>query len=62
MGQDAQIRHASSFEIEQTMAIAQIDEPLRSAIIAGDGQLVGDLLGAKPNLCAVVFPVDSHTD
>ncbi|TCV94827.1 hypothetical protein EC912_103316 [Luteibacter rhizovicinus] len=36
LGQDARLRDASPEELERAMAEAQIDEPLRAAILAGD--------------------------
>ena len=48
LGQDAQWRDASPQELTQALAMAQIDAPLCSAILAKDASQLQDLLGLRP--------------
>jgi len=45
MGQDAQLRHASQGDVEQALVDAQIEPPLRAAILAKDSAQLQTMLG-----------------
>jgi hypothetical protein len=55
MGRDSHWSFAPSNEIEQALLVAQIDQDLRNAIVAGNQQELEALLGQKP-LCAMLQP------
>jgi hypothetical protein len=55
LGQDAQLRHATSTEVEQALTHAQIDPALRAAVLSGDQRALEARLGAKSNVCCMVF-------
>jgi hypothetical protein len=59
MGQDAALRHVTGQNLRQAMNDAKIDPALQAAIIAGDQAKIETLLGAKTNICAMIFPVES---
>ena len=57
MGQDAQLRYATSDELEQALMRAQIDPAVRAAVLAGDQRRLEVLLGATANtFCGVLVP------
>ena len=57
MGQDAQLRYATSDELEQALTRAQIEPAVQAAVLAGDRRRLEALLGATPNtFCAVMVP------
>ena len=59
MGQDAQLRYATSDELEQALNRAQIEPAVQAAVLAGDRHRLEVLLGATPNtFCAVYVPDD----
>lgn len=58
MGQDADLRHATGDQIAQTLSNANVSAELRAAIVDGDRAKIEMLLGAKANVCAIVFPVE----
>jgi hypothetical protein len=59
MGQDAQLRYATSEELEKALLRAQIEPAVRAAVLAGDRRELEMLLGATPNIfCAVLVPED----
>jgi hypothetical protein len=59
MGQDADLRFAATGKVEQAMLSAQISPELRAAIIAGDQKKIEILTGAKTNVCAIIYPVET---
>jgi hypothetical protein len=60
-GQDAQLRHATSTELAQALADAQIDPFVRKALVGGDRRHLEFLVGAQPNVCCMVnCPVDEE--
>ena len=56
VGSDAQWRTASHDEIELALAAAQIEVPLREAILAKDASKLEALLGLTPQLGMFVPP------
>jgi len=63
LGQDAQLRHASDNELEQTLIGAQIDPAIREAILRRDQHQLESLLGANPNVCCMIFsPLEEEDD
>ena len=58
MGQDAQLRHANNVQLELALANTAIGTPERATILGGNQRALGELLGAKINLCCMVYPVD----
>jgi len=58
MGQDASLRHATSAQMKAAMIDANIGSTFQSALLGGDRQQIETLLGAKANVCAIVFPVE----
>jgi len=58
MGQDASLRHADIVQIKQAMTAACLSVEAQAAIAAGDHEQIESLLGAKHNVCAIVFPVE----
>ncbi len=53
VGQDAQLRYASSEEIVATLAGPSIDSKFRDAILAKDAQGLGAILGQDPFCCLI---------
>jgi hypothetical protein len=53
MGQDAQLRYASSEEIAATLAGQPMDSKLRDALLAKDAQRLGVMLGKEPFCCYI---------
>jgi hypothetical protein len=58
IGQDADLRYAADNRLEQALANANIEPELRMAIANGDQSKIETLLGAKANVCAIVFPAE----
>ncbi|SFS16731.1 hypothetical protein SAMN05216570_3369 [Dyella sp. OK004] len=56
MGRDAQLRHASSEDMELALDDAQIDAPLSSAILARDISALYDLLQLQPMFATQMEP------
>ena len=61
MGQDAQLSHASSSEMELALKDAQIDPELRAAILAKDQARIEVLLG-QGHLCCFLLPGKEDED
>jgi molybdopterin-guanine dinucleotide biosynthesis protein A len=61
MGQDAQLRHASSHEVALALASEQIDPELRAAILAKDQREIERLLEQAPH-CCLLFPEKEDED
>jgi hypothetical protein len=60
-GQDAQLRHATSIELAQALADAQIDPFVRKALVAADRRHLEFLVGAQPNVCCLIhYPDDKE--
>lgn len=55
LGQDAQLRYASSAEVVATLADQPIDPKLRDAILAKDGRGLGAMLG-QGLFCCLIHP------
>ena len=57
MGQDAQLRYATSHELQQALTRAQIDPAVGAAVLTGDRRQLEVLLGATANtFCGVIAP------
>lgn len=55
MGGDAQLSQASNDELAVALSTTDVTPELQSAVLAGDAQRVGALLGTKP-VCMLVAP------
>jgi len=62
MGQDAQLRYATSNEVERALRQAEIDPALQAAILGGDQHRMEVLLGAKTNVCCMVHAPENDDD
>jgi hypothetical protein len=60
LGQDSDLRHADGNQLAQLMSSANVSPELRAAIAEGDQSKIEKLLGAKANVCAIIFPVDTE--
>lgn len=56
LGQDAELRHANTEELESALIRAGIDSAARSAILAGDKTRLESVLACVSNVCCGVFP------
>jgi len=56
MGQDAQLRHATSNELELALTDAHISPELQEALLQSDQAQLEALLGARINIVCSVFP------
>jgi hypothetical protein len=54
VGQDARLRYATSEELEDALARAQLDPAVEAAIINHDARQLGALLGARAQLCCLI--------
>ena len=54
MGQDAQLRHATSNEVNVAMNAMRIDKDVQTAITNKDQQALESLLGASTNVCCMI--------
>ena len=54
VGQDARLRYATSEELEDALARAQLDPAVQAAIINDDAQQLRALLGAQAQLCCLI--------
>ena len=57
MGRDARLRYAASDEIRSNFVSAQIDPALHAALLGGDSKRLEALLGARTDMCPIIFPV-----
>src|ERR1700753_2516098 len=62
LGQDAELRDATSDEIHEALRVAGIEPQLRTAILGDDRQALEALLGADGNVCCVVFKEDEEEE
>ncbi|MDB6105119.1 MAG: hypothetical protein JWO52_5118 [Gammaproteobacteria bacterium] len=62
-GQDSQLRHATSAELEKALLGAGIEPAERAAILGADGCTLGFLLGARSRIvCAVYAPEEDEDE
>lgn len=54
VGQDARLRYATSGELEDALARAQLDPAIQAAIVNDDAQQLRALLGARTELCCLI--------
>jgi hypothetical protein len=62
LGQDAELRLATSGELEEALKGAGIEPALRSAILGKNQQLLEILLGASSNVCCLVHSPDEQEE
>ncbi|MDB6105384.1 MAG: hypothetical protein JWO52_5383 [Gammaproteobacteria bacterium] len=62
-GQDSQLRHATSAELEQALLRAGIEPAARGAILGTDRRTLESLLGARSRIvCAVMAPEEEEEE
>jgi hypothetical protein len=62
-GQDSQLRHATSAELEQALLDAGIEPAGRAAILGADRCTLESLLGARSRLvCAIMAPEEDEDE
>jgi hypothetical protein len=62
-GQDSQLRHAASAELEQALLGAGIEPAARAAILGADRCTLESLLGARSRIvCAVLAPEEEEVE
>jgi hypothetical protein len=62
-GQDSQLRHATSAELEQALLRAGVEPAERAAILGADRCTLESLLGARSRIvCAVVAPEEEEEE
>ena len=62
-GQDAQLRHATSAELEEALLRAGIEPAERAAILGADRFTLESLLGARSRLvCAILVPEEEEDE
>lgn len=54
VGQDARLRYATSGELEDALARAELDPAIQAAIVNDDAQQLRALLGARRQLCCLI--------
>lgn len=54
VGQDARLRYATSGELEDALARAELDPAIQAAIVNDDAQQLRALLGARTQLCCLI--------
>lgn len=62
LGADAKLRHANPAELDSAMTAAGLDSLSRNAISASDGRQLEASIGAKSNVCAIIFHVEPDED
>lgn len=62
MGQDASLAHAGAGTLVVALSNAQIDLPMREAILEMNQKQLEALLGVKPNVCCVFLPDKKEDD
>ncbi|MGH8186125.1 MAG: hypothetical protein ACREUC_06155 [Steroidobacteraceae bacterium] len=54
VGQDARLRYATSGELEDALARAELDPAIQAAIVNDDARQLRALLGARTQLCCLI--------
>ena len=63
LGQDSQLRHATSTEVDRALLGAGIDPAVRAAISGSDWRMLEALLGATHNIfCGINFPEEREDE
>jgi len=62
LGQDAQLRTASSVEIDDALRAAGIEPLVRAAILNKDERALHSLLGADTNVCCLIHKEDEEEE
>jgi hypothetical protein len=58
LGRNARLHRASTADLEQALVDAQIDPESRYALLSDDALRLGELLGARPNVCCLIVKPD----
>jgi hypothetical protein len=61
-GQDSQLRHATSAEVEQALLRAGIEPAERAAILGADRFMLESLLGARSRIVCVVLAPEEEDE
>jgi hypothetical protein len=61
-GREAQLRYADATELTQALTLAEIDPFVRKAILAADQRHLEFLLGARANVCCLIYSPDEKED
>jgi hypothetical protein len=61
-GRDSHLRHADPAELTQALTQAAIDPFVRKAILAADQRHLEFLLGARANVCCLIYSPDEKED
>lgn len=62
MGQDAQLRYATTAEVEEALKDADIEPALRSAVLSDGPSRLEALLGAPAIVCSMVRPSEDDPE
>lgn len=62
MGQDAQLRYATTAELEEALKGVGIEPALRSAVLSDESLRLEALLGATPIVCSMVRPSEDDPE
>jgi hypothetical protein len=62
LGQDAELRYATSEIMEEALLGTGIEPALREAIFGKDRRALEALLGAEPNVCCAIFREEEEED
>lgn len=62
MGQNAQLRYATSDEVEQALARAQITTELQAAILGNDSRALEALLDIQANVCCALHAPEDEPE
>jgi hypothetical protein len=57
-GRDSRLRHATSSELERELGRANLAPAVCGAILGNDRMQLESLLGAQPNVCCMIEPVE----
>lgn len=55
VGQDANLRYASTGDMQHVLVNSQLDQDIKQAVLAGDQQRLAVLAGAR-NVCCYLIP------
>jgi hypothetical protein len=61
-GRDAQLRHAADAELTRGLVDAQIEPLVRKALLGADQRHLEFLLGARSNVCCLVYSPDKEEE
>jgi hypothetical protein len=61
-GRDAQLRHAEDAELTRELLGAEIEPLVRKALLGADQRHLEFLLGARSNVCCLVYSPDKEEE